>query len=60
MAKFSYKGRTIKGSKSGYIIADSRRDAVVKLTGEGIKVITGLDAHSISDMARRYLKRKEI
>lgn len=30
------------------------------LTGEGIKVITGLDAHSISDMARRYLKRKEI
>ena len=40
MAKFSYKGRTIKGSKSGYIIADSRRDAVVKLTGEGIKVQT--------------------
>ena len=40
MAKFSYNGRTIKGKKSGHIIADSKRDAVVKLTAEGVRVQT--------------------
>ncbi|WP_042345582.1 type II secretion system F family protein [Bacillus massiliigorillae] len=38
MAKFSYKGRDLKGKKAGQISASSKREAVVKLSQTGIKV----------------------
>lgn len=40
MAKFLYKGRNVKGKKTGHVLANSKRDAVIKLTQEGIKVQT--------------------
>lgn len=38
MAKFSYTGRNRKGKKTGQILANSKREAVVKLSQTGIKV----------------------
>lgn len=39
MARFKYSGRDRKGKKSGFINAASKRDAMQKLSKEGIRVI---------------------
>ncbi|QPC47058.1 type II secretion system F family protein [Mangrovibacillus cuniculi] len=38
MARFRYKGRSKSGVKAGVITADSRRDAIVNLQKQGIRV----------------------
>ena len=39
MARFKYSGRDRKGKKSGVINASSKREAMQKLRGEGIRVL---------------------
>lgn len=38
MPKFTYQGRDIRGKKSGTITSPSRREALLKLQGQGIRV----------------------
>ena len=39
MARFKYSGRDRRGKKQGTVTAASRREAMVKLKEEGIRVI---------------------
>ncbi|MGM0900244.1 MAG: type II secretion system F family protein [Bacillota bacterium] len=39
MARFKYSGRNRKGKKSGTISAASKREAILQLRGDGIKVV---------------------
>lgn len=39
MARYKYSGRDKKGKKTGTIVAESKREAVEKLRGDGIRVL---------------------